>query len=347
MPPTLIPELIDVLRAKKAIAPYLSRTPLHYSAGLSGFLDAEVHLKHDEYLPLGAFKARGGFNLLANLTPEERARGLITASSGNHGQSIAHACAVFGARAIIVLPEGANPLKVAAMKALGAELVFHGENFDQAKDHCEALAREGGYRYVHPANEPLLIAGVATQTLEVMEDLPDVEYIFLPLGGGSSASGACVAAKAINPQVKVVAVQSEAAPGAYLSWKQGSLVTAPMRTFAEGTRYGDGLRASPEHPERASGRFRAGQRRSDPVRHRTINREGAHHGRGGRSDGNCRRVKTPEVHPGQESVDHHQRSEHYSAPTGRSGKSVPKLRGPVAGSPSLQKSFPHQDVWEK
>ena len=234
MPPTLIPELIDVLRAKKAIAPYLSRTPLHYSAGLSGFLDAEVHLKHDEYLPLGAFKARGGFNLLANLTPEERARGLITASSGNHGQSIAHACAVFGARAIIVLPEGANPLKVAAMKALGAELVFHGENFDQAKDHCEALAREGGYRYVHPANEPLLIAGVATQTLEVMEDLPDVEYIFLPLGGGSSASGACVAAKAINPQVKVVAVQSEAAPGAYLSWKQGSLVTAPMRTFAEG-----------------------------------------------------------------------------------------------------------------
>ena len=183
MPTTPIPTLVDVLRAKKAIAQHLPRTPLHYSHGLSEFLGAEVHLKHDEYLPLGAFKARGGFNLLANLTREEKEQGIITASSGNHGQSIAHACAVFGARAIIVLPEHANPLKVAAMSALGAELVFHGDNFDQAKEHCEALAREEGYRYVHPANEPLLIAGVATQTLEVMEDLPDVDFIFMPLGG--------------------------------------------------------------------------------------------------------------------------------------------------------------------
>ena len=234
MPTTPIPTLVDVLLARKAIAPYLPRTPLHYSHGLSEFLGAKVHLKHDEYLPLGAFKARGGFNLLASLTREEKARGIITASSGNHGQSIAHACAVFGARAIIVLPEHANPLKVAAMSALGAELVFHGDNFDQAKEHCETLAREEGYRYVHPANEPLLIAGVATQTLEVMEDLPDVDFIFMPLGGGSSASGACIVAKAVNPQVEVVAVQSEAAPGGYLSWKQGSLVRAPMNTFAEG-----------------------------------------------------------------------------------------------------------------
>ena len=234
MSDSMLPTLKDVYRAKKTIAPFLPRTPLHYSPGLSQFLDAEVYLKHDEYLPLGAFKARGGLNLLANLTQEERDRALITASTGNHGQSIAFACRAFGARALIVLPENANPLKVAAMEALGAELVFHGENFDQAKAHCERLAAEEGYRYVHPADEPLLIAGVATQTLEVMEDLPDVEVLFMPLGGGSSAAGACLTAKGVNCEVKVVAVQSEAAPGGYRSWKQGSLVKAPMETFAEG-----------------------------------------------------------------------------------------------------------------
>ena len=234
MADSTLPTLNDVYRAKKTIAPYLPRTPLHRSPGLSQLLDAEVYLKHDEYLPLGAFKARGGLNLLANLTKEERDRGLVTASTGNHGQSIAFACRAFGSRALIVLPKNANPLKVAAMEALGAELVFHGENFDQAKAHCERLVSEEGYRYVHPADEPLLVAGVATQTLEVMEDLPDVEAIFIPLGGGSSAAGACLAAKGLNPEVSVVAVQSEAAPGGYRSWKQGSLVQAPMDTFAEG-----------------------------------------------------------------------------------------------------------------
>ncbi len=132
------------------------------------------------------------------------------------------------------MPEGANPLKVAAMKALGAELVFHGENFDQARAHCERLAAEEGYRYAHPANEPLLIAGVATQTLEVVEDLPDVEVILMPLGGGSSAAGACLVAKSISSDIKVIAVQSESAPGGYRSWKSGRLVEDVNQTFAEG-----------------------------------------------------------------------------------------------------------------
>ena len=109
------PTLRDVYEAKKIIAPYLPCTPLHYSAGLSELLEAEVYLKHDDYLPLGAFKARGGLNLLGHLTQEERDRGIITASTGNHGQSIAYACGVFGARCLIALPEQANPLKVAAI----------------------------------------------------------------------------------------------------------------------------------------------------------------------------------------------------------------------------------------
>ena len=228
------PTLRDIYRAKKTIAPHLARTPSHYSAGLSELLEAEVYLKHDEYLPLGAFKARGGINFVANLSQEERERGVITASTGNHGQSIASACRIFGVRALIVLPEEANPLKVAAMRALGAEVVFHGANFDEAKDHCERLAKEEGYRYAHPSNEPLLIAGVATQTLEVIEDLPEVEVVMMPLGGGSGVAGACLVAKAVDPNIKVVAVQSEAAPGGYLYWKNGRPAEAPVETFAEG-----------------------------------------------------------------------------------------------------------------
>ena len=229
-----VPTLRDVYEARKTIAPHLPRTPLNYSHGLSEVLDAQVYLKHEEYLPLGAFKARGGINLLAHLSQEERDRGVITTSTGNHGQSIASACRIFGVRALIALPENANPLKVAAMRSLGAELIFHGANFDEARDHCERLAKEEGYRYIHTADDPLLIAGVATQTLEVIEDLPDVEAIIVPLGGGSGVAGACVVAKAVDPSIQVVAVQSEAAPGAYLYWKHGEPVEAPMETFAEG-----------------------------------------------------------------------------------------------------------------
>ena len=229
------PTIRDVFEARKTIAPYLARTPLQYSAGLSRLFDAEVYLKHEEHHPLGAFKMRGGINLLAHMSEEERSRGLITASTGNHGQSIANACRIFGARALIVLPEkDPNPQKVAAMEALGAELLFHGDNFDEAKALCDRLAAEEGYRYVHPVNEPLLIAGVATQALEIIEDLPDVEVLYLPLGGGSGVAGACVVAGAVDKNIKVRAVQSEAAPAGFLSWQQGELVQAPMNTFAEG-----------------------------------------------------------------------------------------------------------------
>ena len=234
------PTLRDVYRAKKTIAPHISRTPLHYSAGLSELLDAEVYLKHEEYLPLGAFKGRGGINLLANLTDGEKERGVITASTGNHGQSVASACKMFGVRAIICLPENANPNKVAAMRALGAELIFHGDNFDAAREHCDRLAKEEGYRLVHPVNDPLLIAGVATQALETIEDLPDVQVLMVPLGGGSGVSGACIVAKGIDPSIEVLAVQSEQAPAGYLSWKKGEIVEAEMTTFADGVATGSG-----------------------------------------------------------------------------------------------------------
>ena len=235
-----VPTLRDVYAAKRLISQYLPRTPLSFSGGLSELIGAEIYLKHEDHLPLGAFKQRGGINLLANLTPEERDRGLITASTGNHGQSIANACRTFGARAMVVLPENANPLKVAAMRALGTELIFYGTTYDDARGHAERLGQEEGYRYVHPSNEPLLISGVATQTLEIIEDLPEVEAIVVPLGGGSGVAGACIVAKAVHPEIQVIAVQSELAPAGYLSWQQGQLVQAPTQTFAEGIATGGG-----------------------------------------------------------------------------------------------------------
>ena len=234
------PTLQDVYEAKKIISQYLPRTPLHYSPGLSEYMGAEIYLKHEDHLPLGAFKARGGINLLARLSPEERQRGVITASTGNHGQSIASACRIFGARAMIALPEESNPLKVAAMRALGAELVFHGKNYDEARGHAERLAKEEGYRFVHPSNEPLLISGVATEALEIIEDLPEADVILAPFGGGSGVAGACIVAKGVDPHIRVYAVQSEGAPGGYLSWKQGQLVQANVETFAEGVATGTG-----------------------------------------------------------------------------------------------------------
>ena len=149
-------------------------------------------------------KCRGGVNLVAQLSDDERTRGLISASTGNHGQSIAYAARLFGVRAVICVPEGANPVKVAAIESLGAEILVHGRDFDDARERCEALAREKGFRYIHSGDEPDLIAGVATGTLEIVEDEPATEMIFVPVGGGSGAAGACIVAKAVDPAIRVI-----------------------------------------------------------------------------------------------------------------------------------------------
>ena len=159
---------------------------------------------------------------------------MIAASTGNHGQSVAYAARLFGVKARIVVPEGANPGKVAAMQGMGAEVIFHGAIYDDAMLHCEALAREYGYRYIHSGDEPLLIAGVATEVLEMLEDEPGLEVIIVPVGGGSGASGACIVAHTLNPSIRVIGVQSEASPSAYESWRQGRLVEMANRTMVEG-----------------------------------------------------------------------------------------------------------------
>jgi threonine dehydratase len=185
-------------------------------------------------LPTGAFKVRGGVNLVSQLNDDERRRGVVTASTGNHGQSIAFAAGRFDVRAIVCVPEDANPVKLAAMERLGAELIVHGRDFDEAREHCEALARQHGYRYVHSGNEPHLIAGVGTATLELLETEPGVDVVIVPIGGGSGAAGACIAGKAVKPDLEVIGVQSSAAPAAYRSWKARQLLEDRMVTQAEG-----------------------------------------------------------------------------------------------------------------
>jgi threonine dehydratase len=229
-----VPDFKDVLLAQRQIRPYLPRTPLHSYPAINALVGTEVCIKHENYQPVGAFKVRGGINLISRLSPEERARGVIAASTGNHGQSVAFAAQLFSVQARIVVPERANPGKVAAMQGMGAKVIFHGATFDKARLHCETLAQEHGYRYIHSGNEPLLIAGVATEVLEMLEDQPDLQVIIVPIGGGSGAAGACIVARAVNPTIRVIGVQSEASPAAYESWRQRKLVEAPNRTFAEG-----------------------------------------------------------------------------------------------------------------
>src|SRR5437868_6219326 len=232
--PMSIPKLQDILQAQKRIRPYLARTPLYSYPAINELVGTTLFIKHENYQPVGAFKVRGGINLISQMGPDERQRGVIAASTGNHGQSVAYAARLFGVKAIIVVPEKANPGKVAAMEGMGAQVFKHGATYDESKLHCEDLARAHGYRYIHSGNEPLLIAGVGTEALEMLEDQPDLDVIFVPIGGGSGAAGIGIAAHAINPAIRVIGAQSEASPAAYETWKQHRLVTAPNRTFAEG-----------------------------------------------------------------------------------------------------------------
>ncbi len=229
-----LPVFQDVLLARRTIAPYLPPTPLHHYPQLDALLGATVFVKHENYQPIGAFKVRGGINFMAHLAPEERQRGVVTASTGNHGQSVAYAAQLFGARAVIVVPEGANPVKVNAMRAYGAEVVFHGADFEESKRHCLTLEREQGLRFVSSGDEPLLIAGVATHTLEILETQPEIDVILVPVGGGSGCAGACLVAKTLNPQTTVIGVAATGAPAGYLSWQARGERTAPIATLAAG-----------------------------------------------------------------------------------------------------------------
>jgi threonine dehydratase len=229
-----IPDLSDVLAARRRIAAHLQPTPLYTYPALDTLTGTRLWVKHENHQPIGAFKVRGGINLISQLSPDDRRRGVVTASTGNHGQSVAYAAGLFGVAAVVCVPEQVNPVKLESMRALGAEVISHGRDFDEAREHCEKLAAERGYRYIHSANEPALIAGVATYTLEILEAQPDTDVIVVPVGGGSGAAGACIVARAVRPSIEVIGVQSAAAPAAHRSWRARALVEDSTATIAEG-----------------------------------------------------------------------------------------------------------------
>ncbi len=228
------PSFKDVLKARNLIKDYLPRTPLYSYPQINQLLNAKVYIKHENYLPTGAFKTRGGINLIYNLTREQKERGVITASTGNHALSIVYASKLFKVPVTIVMPEKSNPSKVKAIKSMGGSIVFFGRIFDESKDYAEKLAGERQARFIHPANEPYLIAGVGTYALEIFEEVPSLDMLFVPVGGGSGASGCCIVKEAVSPQCEVIGVQAEKAPAGYLSWKNKKIVKDKMETAAEG-----------------------------------------------------------------------------------------------------------------
>lgn len=224
-----------ILKARQFIYRYLKPTYLNHSPGLSRVLGAEAYLKHENHHPTGAFKIRGGLNLIGHLSEQERKRGVITATRGNHGQSIALASQIFGVKCIIGIPEGNNPEKNDAMRNFGAELLIHGKDFDDARVKVEQVQKERNLRYIHSGNEPMLLNGVGTYTLEILEDLPDPDYVFVPIGGGSGAASILTVVRSMAPRVKVVGVQAEKAPAFFLSYKKGGPVeTDSADTIADG-----------------------------------------------------------------------------------------------------------------
>jgi threonine dehydratase len=229
------PTIHDVYAARTRLRGVLPPTPLMRHPLLCEALGAEVWVKHENHLPTGAFKVRGGLNLVAAEHETLRRTGVITASTGNHGQSIALACRRYGVACRVFVPEGNNPEKSAAMRAFGAEVVEHGRDFDAAREEVERLAASTGVRYIHSANEPLLIAGVGVYALEIFEELPGVEIVIAPIGGGSGVSGLVTVRNGLGSSAQIWGVQAAGADAFTRSWRSGERVTAAtVDTFAEG-----------------------------------------------------------------------------------------------------------------
>ncbi len=230
-----LPTMADVTRAREVLAGYLRPTPLLSTPALDELLGFQAFLKCENLQPIGAFKVRGGLFLMSELPDADRGRGVVTASTGNHGQSIAYAAREFDVPATIWMPEVANALKVASMRRLGADVRFAGRDFDETRAVAEEDAAARDAYYVVAANDWRLIAGVATYTLEMLEQEPDLDVLIVPAGGGSGLSGACLAGKSISPRLRIVGTQAAGAPVIFNTWRSGQLAEiAAADTFAEG-----------------------------------------------------------------------------------------------------------------
>ncbi|MBG6137735.1 threonine ammonia-lyase [Longispora fulva] len=235
------PTFADVLAAREVLVRHLPATPMWAYPALDAALGATVYVKHENVQPVGAFKVRGGLTLLAGLTPDQRARGVVTYSTGNHAQSIAYASTAHAAPCTVVMPAAANEAKVRAVRSLGATVVLHGADISDAQARAEELAAAGGGLLVSPGDTPALLSGVGTAFLEIFEAVPDLDAVLVPVGSGTGAAAACVVAAELAPRCRVIAVQSAASPAGHDSWREGRCVRRPNRTVVDGLATGRGF----------------------------------------------------------------------------------------------------------
>ena len=227
--------IADVYRAAKQLEGVARKTRLIHSDYFSELCHNDVYLKPENLQHTGAFKLRGAYNKISQLTPEERVRGVITASAGNHAQGVAYAARKLGVKAVICMPATTPILKVEGTRALGAEVVLHGDGFDDAYAHSLELQKKHGYVYIHPFNDLQVLLGQGTTALEIIDALKDVDAILCPIGGGGFASGIALATKLVNPNVKVIGVEPENAACMKAALEADKVVTlASADTVADG-----------------------------------------------------------------------------------------------------------------
>ncbi len=227
--------LNKIVQAKRNIVEFVTATPFGFAPKMSKITGAQVFLKKENLQLTGAYKVRGAFNKIAHLTPPQREAGVIAASAGNHAQGVAIAARHFGVRAVIVMPEAAPLLKVSGTKALGAEVILRGDNFDEAYAYATDYAAQNGLTFIHPFDDELVQAGQGTIALEMLDEVADLDVIVVPVGGGGLAAGVGSCAKQINPDIRVIAVSAAGAPAMFESFVSGELHnSASVRTIADG-----------------------------------------------------------------------------------------------------------------
>lgn len=228
--------LDDFREVRARIAPHIRHTPLLTSRQLSAASGFDVRLKAECFQRVGSYKVRGPLNKFALMPEEQKKRGVVCSSAGNHAQGVALAAQIHGIRAVVCMATNATPSKVAATKGYGAEVVLHGSIWDEANEKAKELVRTDGLTYVHPFDDEQLIAGQGTLGLEIVQDWPEVDAIVVPIGGGGLISGVAMAAKSFNPGMKVIGVESSDGPAMQRSVQSGRLETIDCRTVIDGLR---------------------------------------------------------------------------------------------------------------
>ncbi|HET7038467.1 MAG TPA: threonine ammonia-lyase [Gemmatimonadales bacterium] len=228
--------LRDFEAARARIHPHIKHTPLLTSRQLSDLTGYDVRLKAELFQRVGSYKIRGPLNKFALMPDEQKRRGVVCSSAGNHAQGVALAAKIHGIRAVVCMAENATPSKVAATRGYGAEVVLHGTIWDEANEKAQELVRTQGLTYVHPFDDEQLIAGQGTLGLEIVQDWPEVDAVVVPIGGGGLISGVAMAAKGHNPRIRVIGVESSDGPAMKRSVEAGRLETIDCRTVIDGLR---------------------------------------------------------------------------------------------------------------